>query len=133
MDQSLVEVRVQIELLEADAEELDRLGRGLRSELLELNVASVTPVSAGPAPEGAKAVDWNLLGEWAVKLAVAAVPGLFTLLKDRQKSAPASAPLKIKVKTGRHRQVEVEYDPAHTTPEQLAELVKQLEASLAQK
>ena len=133
MDQDLVELSVQIELPEADSEELDRLGRTLRAELLELDVASVEPASGGPAPEGTKAVDWNLLGEWVVKLGVAAVPGLFDLLKRRTERAPASAPLKIKVKVSRHRQAEIEYDPAHTTPEQLADLVKRLEQALARK
>ena len=131
MDQDLIELNVQIELPEADPEELDRLGRNLRAELLELDVASVEPVSGGPASEGTKAVDWNLLGEWAVKLSVVTIPGLFDLLKRRLERAPASAPLKIKVKVARHRQAEIEYDPAHTTPEQLAELVKRLQQALA--
>ncbi len=128
-----VELTVQIELPDADAEELQRLGQFLREELLELNVDSVEPVRGGSAPEGAKAVDWNLLGEWAVRLGVAAVPSLFGLLKQRQERVPASAPLKIKVKVSRHRQAEIEYDPAHTTPEQLAELVRQLEQALVRK
>ncbi|MGQ0603638.1 MAG: hypothetical protein ACT4QE_18310 [Anaerolineales bacterium] len=128
-----IELIVQIELPDADAEELDRVGRALRAELLELDVEAVEPISGSPVPDGAKAVDWNLLGEWGVRLGVAAVPGLFASLQRRAERAPASAPLKIKVKVRRHRQAEIEYDPARTTPEQLAELVRQLEQALSQK
>jgi len=70
-----------------------------------------------------------LLGEWAVKLGVAALPGVFEMLKKRAEKAPASAPLKIKVKVGR-RSAEVEYDPARTTPEQVQALVASLKKSL---
>ncbi len=128
-DSNLIELHLQIELPDADAEEIDHISRNIRRDLLDLNVDSVEPVSGGPAPEGTKAVDWNLLGEWVVKVGVAAVPGVFELLKSKQERAPASTPLKIKVKVSRHRQVEIEYDPAHTTPEQLAELVKRLQQS----
>ena len=127
---SLIEAYIQIELADADAEELSRLSRRLREELLEQDgVADVQPVSAGEAPAGAKAADWNLLGEWAVKLGVAAIPGVFEMLKKRAEKAPASAPLKIKVKVGR-RSAEVEYDPARTTPEQVQALVASLKKSL---
>ncbi|MEK7787122.1 MAG: hypothetical protein AAB658_17095 [Chloroflexota bacterium] len=126
----LVEVYIQIELADADAEELSRLSRRLREDLLEQDgVAEVQPVSAGEAPPGAKMADWNLLGEWMVKLGVAAIPGVFEMLKKRAEKAPASAPLKIKVKVGR-RSAEVEYDPARTTPEQVQALVAGVRKSL---
>ena len=129
-DSLLVDVYIQIELAEADAEELDRLARRLREDLLEQDgVAEVQPVSAGEAPVGTKMVDWNLLGEWAVKLGVSAIPGVFELLKRRTEKAPASAPLKIRIKVGR-RSAEVEYDPAHTTPEQLQALIESVKKSL---
>jgi hypothetical protein len=126
----LVEAYIQIELADADDEELSRLSRRLREDLLEQDgVAEVQPVSAGEAPAGTKAVDLNLLGEWAVKLGVAAIPGMFEMLKKRAEKAPASAPLKIKVKVGR-RSAEVEYDPARTTPEQVQALVASVKKSL---
>ena len=37
----------------ADEDELERLARSLRTELLELDVEAVEPVSAGPAPDDA--------------------------------------------------------------------------------
>jgi hypothetical protein len=56
-------VRLQIEPgADLDAEELERLAVQLREELLELDVGSVLPVSAGPAPEGARAVEALAVG-----------------------------------------------------------------------
>jgi hypothetical protein len=52
----------------ADAEELDEVTRGLRSELLELDVDAVDRPAAGPAPEGARAVEVALLGTLVVAL-----------------------------------------------------------------
>ncbi len=55
---------VRIELFEPDGDEelLDELTRGLRQELLELDVDAVEPVSAGPAPEGSKGLDLAAIG-----------------------------------------------------------------------
>jgi len=49
-----------------DAEELERLAVGLREELLGLDVGSVQFVSAGPAPEGARAVEALALGAMVI-------------------------------------------------------------------
>lgn len=61
---------LKIELFEpgADAEAVDRLTGDLRLELLELDVDSVSPVSAGPAPEGSKGVDLAAVGELLVQV-----------------------------------------------------------------
>jgi hypothetical protein len=56
------EVLVQVHEPEADEEELERLAVSLRRELEELDVDGVRPVSAGPAPEGARAVDAAAVG-----------------------------------------------------------------------
>lgn len=53
---------------DADAEELDAAARALRDELLELDVDAVDRVSAGPAPEGARAVEASVLAAMAVQL-----------------------------------------------------------------
>ena len=53
----------------ADDEELERLARSLRAELLELDVAAVEPASAGPAPEDARAVEALVIGSLVVRLA----------------------------------------------------------------
>jgi hypothetical protein len=53
---------------DADAEELDAAARALRDELLELDVAAVDRVPAGPVPEGARAVEASVLAAMAVQL-----------------------------------------------------------------
>ena len=53
----------------ADDDELERLGRSLRAELLELDVDSVEPAVAGPAPEDSRAIEAIALGALVVKLA----------------------------------------------------------------
>ena len=55
---------LKIELFEpgADAEAIDRLTGELRLELLELDVDSVSPVPAGPAPEGSKGLELAAIG-----------------------------------------------------------------------
>jgi hypothetical protein len=53
----------------ADDDELERLAQSLRSELLELDVGSVSQVSAGEVPEGARGVEVLALGALVVRLA----------------------------------------------------------------
>lgn len=53
----------------ADEDELERLARSLRGELLELDVDAVEPAAAGPVPEGARAVEALMVGALVVRLA----------------------------------------------------------------
>jgi hypothetical protein len=52
----------------ADAEELEQLARGLRRELLELDVDAVEPAVGDRAPEDARAVEALLAGALIVRL-----------------------------------------------------------------
>ena len=52
----------------ADAEEVDRLSRQLRSELRDLDVDGVAPVPAGAAPAGSKGADAASVTELLVTL-----------------------------------------------------------------
>jgi len=52
-----------------DQDELEHLARSLRRELLELDVDDVEPAVAGPAPEGARAVETLMVGALLVRLA----------------------------------------------------------------
>ena len=52
----------------ADDEELERLARSLRAELLELDVDAVEPAVAGPAPDDARAIEALALGALIVRL-----------------------------------------------------------------
>jgi len=63
------ELKVEIFDEEADPESLDAATQGLRQELLELDVDSVRPASAGAPPEGAKAVDIAAVGALVVGFA----------------------------------------------------------------
>ncbi len=53
----------------ADQDELERLARSLRSELLELDVDAVEPAATGPAPNDARAVEALVVGALVVRLA----------------------------------------------------------------
>ena len=66
--------------VDADDEELTELGRRLRMELLELDVAAVDPRHAGVAPAGAKG-DPVTLATLAVTLAPVALAALMTALQ----------------------------------------------------
>ena len=63
---------------ESDQEELERLSRGLRAELRELDIYSIRAVAADPAPRGAKAADPVTIG--AIIIALSASGGVFTSL-----------------------------------------------------
>jgi hypothetical protein len=53
----------------ADQDELERLARNLRAELLELDVDAVEPAATGPAPEDARAVEALVVGALVVRFA----------------------------------------------------------------
>ncbi len=59
---------VSIDGVNADADELDDLARGLRRDLLELPVTNVQSAPAGPAPEGSRGVDPSSIGDLIVLL-----------------------------------------------------------------
>jgi hypothetical protein len=54
---------------DADDEELERLARSLRAELLQLDVDAVEPAAAGRAPTGARAVEALMVGALVIRLA----------------------------------------------------------------
>lgn len=54
---------------ETDDEELERLARSLRAELLELDVSAVEPAASGSPPPGARGVEALALGVLVVRLA----------------------------------------------------------------
>jgi len=66
---------------DADPEEVDLLTRRLRSELQDLPIDSVSLVSGGEVPAGAKAGDPVTLGALTLSLAPIVVPPLLEFLK----------------------------------------------------
>lgn len=74
MSSQFVELWVRAELDPgADEAELEGRTLDLREELLELDVEEVRPPSAGPAPDGTRAVDAALLGTLVVTLGQEAI------------------------------------------------------------
>ena len=128
MSEPPAELLIELSLEGGDSTELDELTRQLAAEVEELNVDSVEPVSAGPAPLGTKAADLTAFGQMAVTLAPTIVPPLFELLKSWVARKP-STPVKVKVKVGR-KTAEIEYDPTRTSPKELDELIKTLNKSV---
>jgi hypothetical protein len=63
-----IELAVELTDAEADAEELAASTTALRTELLDLDVESVTTRSGGPAPAGSKGVDPAAIGALVVTL-----------------------------------------------------------------
>lgn len=79
---------------ESDQEELERLSRGLRAELVELDVDSVRAAAAESVPAGAKAADPVTIG--AIIVALSASGGVFTSLVETLRDWLGRT-------TGRHR------------------------------
>jgi hypothetical protein len=66
------EVRIELAVDDAEAEELDRLTANLRRELLQLDIDDVTRLREGPPPPGARAVELVALGSLIVAVGKAA-------------------------------------------------------------
>jgi hypothetical protein len=62
-------VRVDIGARDADAEELDDLGTGLRRELLDLDIERVERIQVGEPPSGSRAFEVLALGSFVITLA----------------------------------------------------------------
>jgi hypothetical protein len=128
MSENPAQVLVEVLLDGGDTNELDALTRQLRMEMAELNIDAIESVSAGPAPQGTKAVDLLVIGQMAVTLAPTIVPALFGLLKSWVERKP-STPVKIKVRVGR-RTAQIEYDPTRTSAKDLEAIMKALNKSV---
>lgn len=128
MSENSAKLLVEVVLDGGDTNELDALTRQLRMEMEELNIDSIERVSAGPAPQGIKAMDMELIGQMAVTLAPTVIPHLFGLLKSWVERKP-STPVKIKVKLGRQT-AQIEYDPTRTSAKDLEAIMKTLNKSV---
>ena len=77
-----IELTLLVGQPDADAEELDRTTRRLRTELKDLSVESVSLSTAGQLPAGAKAADPVTLGAITISLAPVVIPPLIEFLKS---------------------------------------------------
>jgi hypothetical protein len=117
---------LQLTVADTDPEALHRAASRLRSELRELPVANVGPVVATFSPPGAKAgPEAVALGALAVSLAPHVIPPLFDILKGWMNRNPGVA-TKIRYHSAAGEQVEVEFDPARMSREEIAGLLDTL-------
>ncbi len=128
MDEPMPELQISLSVPDGDPAEVDKLTRLLRSEIEQLDVETVEAVSAGPVPAGAKAMDWQVVGQMVVTLAPVVITPLFELVKSWIQRQPA-VPVKVKIRMRVGKRIsEVEYDPAKTSEEDLRKLLKTLQA-----
>jgi hypothetical protein len=113
-----------------DADQLDRLTRQLRNELLELDTESVDLVKSEDTPEGTKSAEAVTAGA----LAVAVLPSFLPkLLEYLQSWTMRGEERKVKVKSQiGDRSIELEYSPNALSQEELKELVTTLTETLAE-
>jgi len=123
------ELLISVSLDNSDSEELQELTRQLQFEIGQLHVDSIEKVSAGQIPEGAKSADWAEIGQMVVTLSPVIIPPLFDLLKSWINRQP-SVPVKIKVKVGKNKTAQIEYDPTKTSAKDLETLIKILGRSV---
>lgn len=129
MAEDFSELVILLALEDGDTPELDEMSRQLRAEIEELNIESIENVSQGSAPAGTKAADWASIGQLAVTLAPSVIPPLFDLLKSWTERRPGM-PVKVKVRVGKNKTAQIEYDPTTTSAGDLEALIRTLARSM---
>ena len=128
MEETPMELLLNVSLADGDPVELETLVRQLRDELAEVRSVIVNNAPGKSAPPGTKGVE-----DWAVQFAIGALSSgavtlVFELLKawaDRHQALP----VKITVRVAGKDSAQVEYDPTKTSARQLEALVKTLKSS----
>jgi hypothetical protein len=123
------ELHISLSLEDGDQVELSELTHQLKLEIEKLNIDSINDTLAEGVPEGTKSVDWVSVGNFVVTLTPIIIPPLFNLLTSWINRRP-SVPVKIKIKIGKNKIAQIEYDPTKTTAEDLENLVKTLGRSI---
>lgn len=123
------ELVISVLLDDGDQVELQELTEQLQLEIEQLHVNSLEKVSISKLSKGEKGVDWTVIGEMAVALAPIVIPPLFEILKSWINRHP-SVPVKIKVRVGKNRTAQIEYDPTKTSAQELEALIKTLGRSI---
>lgn len=112
-----------------ESDELDRLTRNLRTELLELNVERVDLASGSTAPPGTKSAEAFTLGTLVISTMPVFVPKLVEFLQSWVMRAE-DRKVKIKSQVG-DRSIELEYSPKAISQEELKQLIGTLSDSLS--
>jgi hypothetical protein len=131
-NQQTIEILIQAALDNGDAEELDRITRQLRRELLDLDVESVKFVEsdASETARGSKAIDPVVLGA----LVVAVGPTLLTKFLEFLHAwamRREGCTIKIKIQSKKGALVEVEV-PATTSPSKVTDWINMLNDTLGE-
>jgi len=78
-----IELELEIQATDTDANELNKMARNLREEVYQsTKVESISLLKIGPAPDGSKAGEAEAIGTLAVQVLPAVLPGLFSLVQD---------------------------------------------------
>jgi hypothetical protein len=114
---------------DGDAEEVDRLTRRLRREILDREVESAELVTTGEIPAGARAGEVIAIGSLLVTVLPSVLPNLIDLLGGWLKRDTRRT-IKIKLQRG-ETSVDVELDPRSCSTEELQGLVDSLGHALS--
>jgi hypothetical protein len=131
MSADAVVVTLQLDVQDADPEELDAMTRQLRDELQEQDVAEVDLLKEGSVPEGAKAAELVTMGGLLLSMLPTAMPHVLNLVSVWAKRGDGRK-VRIKTQVG-DRSVEVEYLPNAMSQDELMGLVATLTSALAAK
>ncbi len=123
------ELVISVSIDDGDQVELQKLTKQLQLEIEQLHIDSVEKVSIDKLSKGEKGVDWTIIGEMIVTLAPTIIPSLFDILKSWINRHPA-VPVKIKVRIGKNKTAQIEYDPTKTSTQELESLIKTLGRSI---
>lgn len=116
---------------DAHAEELDRLTRQLRDEILEIEVESVELVKGPQAPEGTKSVDPVILGTLIVAVGPTVLTKFLEFLHAWEMRREDHT-VKLKIQTADGAMVEVEV-PETMSPAEIKERINLLNETLQKK
>jgi len=124
VEETPVELLVQVEASGADEEEIDRLTRDLLAELRDLPVESAEIPVAATRSAGAKSFGIEALGALALKVAPSALPKIVAFLRDWLNRGDGKH-IKIKASNGKHS-FEVDLPAGEFSHDELKELLAQL-------
>lgn len=129
-DETPVELLVEVGASGADVEEVDRLTRGLLSELRELPLESANLVSDGQPTRGAKSASVEVIGLLMAGVLPTFLPNLVTFLQSWLKRGDGKT-IKIKSANGK-KSFEVELPMGAFSHTELQDLLQSLGAKPAE-
>jgi hypothetical protein len=128
-DEEVIHINLKLGAGEqADESLLDQLTRQLRGEIQEMGAESAELAAAGTPPEGAKAVEFALLGELVVAVLPSMLPNLIGIVASWL-SRGADRKIRINAQVG-DRRIELEGSTKDVTGDKMPQFLQELMASL---